>query len=296
MELKALINAIVAGLTTGSLYAAMALGLTLVGGVVRILTFAHGAIAVMGGYFSWFFFKQAGLGIVPALMAAAAVMFIFGVLLYYWGINPLIKKPGWGMSTVIFTLGLSIIINNLLLQAFGPRFKYIPKFVKGSFKYGYLRIPWHDIILICIVILFFILFLVFLKFTWFGRSIRAVSEDMDGARIVGIDVDKTYALTFGIGMAVAGFSGALLSTKLFITPTIEADWMMKAFVIIILGGWGSVMGALLAAILLGVIEALTMLYLSSMWVYPVWAGLFLFILLLRPQGLLGGRAAESFND
>jgi branched-chain amino acid transport system permease protein len=296
MELKALINALVAGITTGSLYAAMALGLTIVGGVVRILTFAHGSIAVMGGYFSWFLLKQTGMGLLPSLVGAAAVMFVFGILLYYWGINPLLKKPGWGMSTVIFTLGLSIVINNLLLQTFGPRFKHIPKFIAGNFKMGFVRMPWHDIGLIVIVILFFMAFILLLKWTWFGKAIRAVAEDMDGARIVGIDVDRTYALTFGIGMAVAGFSGALLATKIYITPTIEADWMMKAFVIIILGGWGSVLGALLAALLLGVIEALTMLYLSSIWVLPIWAAVFLVVLLLRPQGLMGGRIADSFME
>jgi branched-chain amino acid transport system permease protein len=267
-----------------------------VGGVVRIITFAHGSIAVMGGYFSWYFLKQMGWGLIPSLGGAVAIMFIFGILLYYWGINPLLKKPGWGMSTVIFTLGMSIVINNLLVQTFGPRFKYIPKFIGGSLKVWGVRIPWHDICLIIIVLLFFVVFIFLLKWTWFGKAIRAVAEDMDGARIVGIDVHRTYALTFGIGMAVAGFSGGLLATKIYLTPTVEADWMMKAFVIIILGGWGSVLGALLAALLLGIIESLTMLYLSSIWVLPVWAVVFLIVLLLRPQGLMGGRIADSFMD
>ena len=105
------------------------------------------------------FLKQLGWSLIPSLGGAAVIMFVFGILLYYWGINPLLKKPGWGMSTVIFTLGLSIVINNLLVQTFGPRFKYIPKFIKGSIKISGIRIPWHDISLIIIVILFFIAFI-----------------------------------------------------------------------------------------------------------------------------------------
>ena len=144
-----------------------------------------------------------------AFIGSAGIMFLFGLGLYYSSINPLLKKPGAGMSTLMFTLGLSILINNLLLQAFGPRIKHIPKFLSGVLKIGYLRISWHDIGLIIIIALFFIAFMLLIKYTWFGRAVRAVSEDMDGAHIVGIDVHRTYGLTFGVGMAVAGFSGSL---------------------------------------------------------------------------------------
>ncbi len=289
--MKAFINAIVTGIVSGSLYAAMALGLTIVYGVVRIFNFAHGLMALMGGYFAWVILTKTGLGLIPAIVTSSIIMYFFGLALYGATIKPLLRKPDWEMSTIVFTLGAGILIENSLLQVFGPRYKVIPKFFQGSIKLGYVRLQWHDIILLFLIIIFFIAFIIFLKKTWFGQAMRAVAQDMDGARIVGINLHKTFSHTFALAMAVTGFSGILLATKLYISPPIGWDWMTKGFVIIVLGGWGSVQGALYAALILGVIEALTMLYIGTMWVFPIWTVMFLVVLLIRPQGLLGGRAA-----
>jgi branched-chain amino acid transport system permease protein len=154
---------------------------------------------------------------------------------------------------------------------------------------GFVRINTHEIALIVIVILFVVALNYFIKKTWFGQAMRAVAQDMDGARIVGIDIERTFGLAFALATAVTGFSGVLLATKYYMTPHIGWDWMVKGFVIVVFGGLGSVTGAICAAFILGLAEAVVTLYLGPMWVWPIWFCMFLIILLLRPQGLMGGR-------
>lgn len=267
----------------------MALGLTIVYGVIRIFNFGHGILAVIGGYITWFFLTQIGLPLVPSLFLSLFLMFFFGLALYNLTIHRLLKKPDWEFSTIIFSLGLGILIENVVLQTFGPRYKYFGKFFSGSLNFGYVRINWHDISIIFIVIVSIIFLNLFLKKTWFGQSMRAVAQDMDGARIVGISVQKTFGLSFALATTVTAFSGILLATKYYITPDIGWSWMVKGFVIVVFGGLGSVTGAIYAALLLGISEAIATLYLGTLWVWPVWAAIFLIILLIRPQGLSGGR-------
>jgi len=267
----------------------MALGLTIVYGVIRIFNFAHGILAVMGGYCTWLFLTQIGLSLVPSIFISLFLMFFFGLALYHLTIFRLLKKPNWEFSTIIFSLGLGILLENIVLQTFGPRYKYFGKFFSGSLNFGYVRINWHDISIIIIVIISIIVLNLFFKKTWFGQSMRAVAQDMDGARIVGISVQKTFGFSFALATAVTAFSGILLASKYYITPDIGWSWMVKGFVIVVFGGLGSVSGAVYAAFLLGIAEAMTTLYLGTLGVWPVWAAMFLIILLIRPQGLSGGR-------
>ena len=284
-----MVNAIVSGVISGSLYACMALGLTIVYGVTHIFNFGHGIMAVSGGYITWMFMTQMGLGIIPSMALSLVIMFGLGLLLYQTTLSRVLKADNWEFSIIIFLLGLGILLENLLLQIFGPRVKDIPNFIDGRFKIGLVRINYHEIALIVIVILFVIALNVFLKRTWFGQAMRAVAQDMDGARIVGINLEKTFGLAFALATVVTGFSGVLLATKYYMTPHIGWDWMLKGFVIVVFGGLGSATGAIYAALVLGLAEAIITLYLGPMWVWPIWFIMFLIILLIRPQGLLGGR-------
>jgi branched-chain amino acid transport system permease protein len=128
-----------------------------------------------------------------------------------------------------------------------------------------------------------------LKYTWFGQAMRAVAQDMDGARIVGINLNRAFGYSFALATAVTGFSGVLLGMKYYMTPHIGWDWMVKGFVIVVFGGLGSATGAIYAAFIMGLAEAFVTLYMGSMWVWPTWFVMFLIVLLIRPQGLLGGR-------
>ena len=267
----------------------MAMGMTIIYGVIHIFNFGHGIMAVLGGYLAWLFLTRLGLSIIPASLLSLALMYVFGLLLYRLTINPLLKKPNWEFSSIIFLLGLGILLENLTLQIFGPRVKHIPAFVKGSFKLGFLRINRHEVILLCIVVVFVAALALFFKLTWRGKAMRAIAQDMDGAKIVGINIQRTFCHTFAVGTLVTGLSGILLATKYYMTPTIGWDWMVKAFVIVVFGGLGSIMGAFWAAFIMGIAEAFTSLYLNPLWVWPVWAAIFVVVLLIRPQGILGGR-------
>lgn len=287
--MESIINTFVSGLISGSLYAAMALGLTIVYGVSRVFNFGHGVIAIIGAYITWLMLDAAEIGFVPSVLISMGFMFLFGVAMYHFAINPLLKKPNWEFSTVLFMLGAGILFENVVLQAFGPRVKAIPLFVEGSFKLDFIQINWHELILIGIVIFSVLVLSLFFKYTRMGQAMRAVAQSIPGARVVGIDINKIFSYTFGLAFVVTGFSGILLGTKYFITPHIGWEWMVKGFVITTFGGLGSTSGTIYAAIILGVVEALATLYLGAIWVWPIWFAMFMVVLLLRPQGITGGR-------
>jgi branched-chain amino acid transport system permease protein len=267
----------------------MALGLTIIYGVIHLFNFGHGIVAVLGGYFTWLLLTNTGLGLIPSIFIALVIMFFLGLILFRAAISPLLKTPTWEFSTIIFLLGLGILLENLILQAFGPRVKQIPQFFEGGLRIGFLRVNWHEISLILIVFIFIVLLNYLLKKTWFGQAMRAVAQDMEGAKIVGINIERTFRQAFALATAVTGFSGILLATKYYMTPHIGWLWMFTGFVIVVLGGLGSAMGAIYAAFMLGITEAFITLYLGSLWVWPIWFVMFVVILLLRPQGLAGGR-------
>jgi len=288
--MNSFVNAIISGLISGSLYAATALGLTIIYGVSRVFNFAHGIVAVMGAYLAWTLLSSGGqLNLLLGILVSLGVMYIFGTLVYRFTINPLMKKPGWDISTVLFLLGGGILLENVLLQIYGPRVKSIPVLVDGSLKIGPIVIQWNDLLLIVIAVFGIVVLNMFFKYTRMGQAMRSTAQSMPGAKVVGIDIEKIFGLTFGLAFAVTGFSGVLLSTKYFLNPHIGWEWMVKGFVIVSFGGLGSTNGAIFAGLILGIVEALVTLYLGAMWVWPIWFAIFLIVLLIRPQGILGGR-------
>lgn len=287
--METILNTLVSGLISGSLYAAMALGLTIIYGVSRVFNFGHGVVALVGAYLTWLALDSLGVSFLPATLAALAIMFLFGVGMYQFAINPLLKKPNWEFSTVLFMLGAGILLENVILQIFGPRVKSIPYFVEGYLKLGFVQINWHELILIGIVLVFIAALSLFFKYTRMGQAMRAVAQSIPGALVVGIDINRIFSYTFGLAFVVTGFSGILLGTKYFLNPHIGWEWMVKGFVITTFGGLGSTSGTIYAAIILGVVEALATLYFGAIWVWPIWFAMFMIVLLLRPQGLLGGR-------
>jgi branched-chain amino acid transport system permease protein len=284
------VDALISGIISGALYAAMALGLTIIYGVIHVFNFGHGIVAVIGAYFTWLFLTRLGIPIMLSIPAACMIMFLLGLLIYKLTIRPLLKKPNWEFSTIIFLLGFGIFLENMILQIFGPRVKSIPPFFEGALELGLIYINWHEISLILMVLGIVIALQLFLKKSWIGQAMRAVAQQMDGARVVGIDIERTFSLAFALAIAVTGFSGVLLGTRYYMTHHIGWDWMVKGFVIVVFGGLGSAPGAVLGAFILGITEAFVTLYIGSLWVWPIWFGMFVIILLIRPQGLLGGRS------
>jgi len=288
--MNSFIDAIISGLISGSLYAATALGLTIIYGVSRVFNFAHGIVAVMGAYLVWTFLQTGmQLGFLLGIVVSAGIMFIFGLLVYRFTMNPLMKKPGWDISTVLFLLGGGILLENVLLQIYGPRVKSIPVLFEGTLTFGPVSIQWSDFILMIIVVVGIVALNLYFKYTRMGQAMQATAQSMPGAKVVGVNIEYIFGLTFGLAFAVTGFSGVLLSTKYFLNPHIGWEWMVKGFVIVSFGGLGSTTGAIFAGLILGIVEALVTLYLGAMWVWPIWFIIFMIVLLIRPQGILGGR-------
>jgi branched-chain amino acid transport system permease protein len=285
-----LAETLLSGIIIGSLYASMALGLTIIYGVVRIFNFGHGSIAVLGGYLTLLILTWTGLNIIPAMAAVLVIMFLFGLGLYKVTIRFLLQKPNWEFAAIIFLLGLAILIENLMLKFFGPRVKAFPKFFAGSFDLGPLMIKWHDICLLIIVIVFFIGLNLFLKKTWRGKAMRAVAQEITGSQVVGINTNRTFGFAFGLGTAATALGGILLATKFNLVPGNGWGWMTTGFIIVVFGGLGSVPGAICAAFILGFTEAFISIYSSYLWVRPIWFLLFAVVLVIRPQGLFGSRS------
>ncbi len=289
--MNALLNALLSGIITGSLYAIMALGMTIIYGVSRIFNFAHGVIAVAGGYVAWYLLTGLGMGLIPSALIVALVMGGFGWLVYRAFVGSLLRKANWEIATILFTLGFGILLENVLLQVFGPRVKAVAPFFEQAFSLGVFQVSYHDLVLLVAVVAGILLIDFFLKHAKPGMAMRAVAQSLNGAKVVGIDIDKMFGYTFALGFAITGFSGLLLATKYFLNPHVGWEFLSKGFVIVAFGGLGNPLGAILAALILGVLEALVTLYLGSVWVWPVWFVIFAAILILRPQGILGGRQA-----
>lgn len=287
--MESYLRALVSGLFSGSLYAIMALGLTIIYGISRVFNFGHGIIAVFGGYLTWTFLTKAGLPFAFSLLCMLPVMYFFGWLVYRYAIRTLMKKPNADFSTVLFMLGLGIMLENIILQIFGPRVKAVPELIEGSIMFGFIKIKNHELALIVIVIVGIVILTQFFKRTRMGQAMRAVAQSVTGARVVGINIEKIFGYTFGLAFMVTGLSGALLASKYFMTPHIGWDWMIKGFIIVAFGGIGSIPGAILGALVLGLAEAFTTLSIGAVWVWPVWFIMFFVLLLIRPQGLVGGR-------
>lgn len=289
--MDAFLNAITSGLILGALYATMAIGLTIIYGVSHVFNFAHGHVAVIGAYITWFIAVELGASLGLGVLATVPFMVIFGWLVYQLPIRHLLRRKEWGFATLLFTLGLAILAEYALLQLFGPRVKFVPTFFEGSVRLWFGRVSWQDLALVLISVTIIVSINLFLKRTTTGQAMRAVAQSVQGARIVGIDIDRIYRFTFAFAFVLTGLSGILLGTKTFITPHEGWDWMIKGFIIVAFGGLGNVLGAIVAAFALGIIEALVTLYAGTIWIWPAWLLTFVLALWLRPQGILGGRTA-----
>jgi branched-chain amino acid transport system permease protein len=289
--MDAFFSSLVSGLILGSLYAIMAIGLTVIYGVSHVFNFAHGHIAVLGAYIAWFLAIEVGATLGPGVLVAMVLLVLLGWLLYRLPIRHLLRRKEWGFATLLFTLGLAILLEYTLLEVFGPRVKSIPRFFEGTIRLWFGRVSLHDLALIVISIAIILSINALLNRTTTGQAMRAVAQSVHGARLVGIDIDRIYGYTFAFAFVLTCISGVLLGTKSFMTPHVGWDWMIKGFIIVTFGGLGNVVGAIVAAFTLGSIEAMVTLYAGTIWIWPAWLLTFILALWFRPQGILGGRTA-----
>ncbi len=289
LEFGILFPSILGGLTTGAVYALIALGLTLIYGVLHIINFAHGAALMVALYAVYLLKAQLGIDPYLALPIVVPGMFAFGYALQRGIINR--ASHGKDENILLVTLGLSIVLENLALMAFKSDTRSIETaYTLSTVQIGPAFIALPKLVAFGGALVASALLLLIVNRTDLGRAIRAVAHEKQGARLMGIDVDHVYAMSFGIGLACLGAAACFLLPAYYVNPQVGSGFVLVAFTIVVLGGMGSFAGALAGGLLIGVVESLCGLFLGEslgqIGIFVIFIG----VLLFRPQGLFGVRA------
>jgi len=284
------LNVAVGGALTGLVYGLMALGLSVIFGVVRVVNFAHGEMMTLAMYIAITLFTAFHLDPLVMLVPIASVMFVFGYVVQVRLINPFITRPDYMQFLLLVAVGI-IIVNGLLIT-FGPDVKSVQvSYAFDSFQVGPLIIDATKLYAAIAAIVVSAALFAFFRYTRHGTAIRACADNYTGALVVGLDVKQFYALTFGLGAACVGAAGVMLLLIVDVTPALGPAYTLLAFVIVITGGLGSMPGALLGGVLIGLTEAMAGLLFTpsakSMFAFAI----LVLVLLLRPEGIMGKRAA-----
>jgi branched-chain amino acid transport system permease protein len=282
------VNVAIAGILTGLVYGLMALGLSVIFGVVRVVNFAHGEMMSIAMYLAVVLFSTFHLDPLIMLVPIAAVMFAFGYVLQAGLINPFIRRPEHSQFLLLVAVG--IIVVNVLLIVFGPDARTVQTaYAYDSFQLGGVLVDASKAYAGAAAIAFAAILFAFFRFSLVGKAIRACADNYTGALVVGLNVDRLYALTFALGAACVGAAGAMMTLIVDVTPMIGPTYTLLAFVIVITGGLGSMPGALIGGVLIGLTEALAGLLFTpsakSMFAFAI----LVLVLLFRPQGILGKR-------
>lgn len=283
-----LVQAVVLGLLIGGVYALMASGLTLIFGVLGIVNVAQGAFLVLAAMLTWWLWHSTGIDPLLAALLLTPVMFGFGWLLYRTAI---VRVRGMPPSmSVLLTFGLALTIEGVLNVTAGNRFRSVtPAYFTQSFRVGSVNLPKPQVFgFLAATAVLAALYLVLTR-TWAGRAIRACAQNPSGAALVGVGATGTAALAFALGTATTGVGGSIMSVLYPFFPASHYDWISRLLGIIVLGGMGSLPGALVGALVLGLAETLTATYGSLQWSTLVFYGVIIAVLLVRPQGIFGTR-------
>lgn len=286
MDTVTIINALVSGLLTGLVYGLSALGLSVIFGVIRIVNFAHGELMVLGMFMALMLFRWFGLDPLMAVPIGAAVLFVVGYALQHFVVRRVSYLPDH--MQFLLLAGIAIMLVSACLVAFGPDAQGVQlDYALDSFAIGNLIIDKVRLYAAIAAVVVASLLLLFFKYSPTGRAIRACADNYLGAKVVGLNVDRLYALTFGIGAACIGAAGCIILLLVQVHPYLAPAYTLLAFVVVIVGGMGSLFGALLGGILIGVSEEMASVVLQPSLKTAFSFGLLIVVLLLRPQGLLG---------
>jgi len=283
------IDVFISGLTNGSVYALMAVGLALVYGVSRAFNFAYGSFFSMGGYLAWVIMVGLGLmgGYLGTFILAIPLLLIIGYCIERLIVAPLRKRDDWEIKVMMITLGLALLLDNAYQVGFGARMKSLPAIMDGALTLGPVILSYQDMAIFVLSVGGIVCFRWLLHNTHIGMAVRAVAQNPTGAQIVGIPKDRIFATTFAVSTVMVGVGGILLSQKYFVSPTGGWDILVKSWVITAFGGMGSIRGSLYAAFILGMLEAFVGFFFGMTWVLLALFAVLLVTLAVRPQGLLG---------
>jgi branched-chain amino acid transport system permease protein len=282
---------LVSGVMLGGIYAVMAIGLTLIFGVLKVVNFAHGEFIMLAMYLAWASVSISGTNAYAATLIVMPALFVFGVLIYQLVIRRSIGKPH--LTVVFATMGLSIAMqNSALVLMTADLLDVKPLFGGTPFKIGTLYLRPELVFGFCISVTVTVAVMAFMKWNYWGKAIRATVQDRDAAMLMGINVPRLFLTTFAAGSALAGLAGCIMLPLYSVFPTVGLNFVLIAYVIVVLGGMGSMQGAFLGGICIGLVQALSGYYISAAYGQMFYFLVFLMVMVLRPSGLLGLRGAE----
>jgi branched-chain amino acid transport system permease protein len=281
------LQVVASGVINGMIYALVATGLSLIWGVMDVINFAHGDYLMVAMYTSFWLGALLGIDPVFSWIFSGAFLFLIGALTYRLIIKHTIGRSA--ISALLATFGLSMVLKNFCLNRFSPNFRLLSETILGgkTLEFGRIVLPAPQVAtgLLALIIVFLVFYMI--KKTRLGWAIQATAMDKDAAELMGIDTEKIYLFVFGLGGACVGIAGGLLPSYLAVHPEVGLLFGLLAFVIVAMGGFGSIPGALLAALLIGLIEALSGFYIAPVFKYVAVFALYLVVVMLRPRGLFG---------
>jgi branched-chain amino acid transport system permease protein len=279
-------QSLISGILVGGVYALIGIGLTIIFGVMRIINFAHGDILMVGMYLTYGLFSLLGIDPFLSILITIPLMFLYGGFLQKFFINRVLNALP--QNQILLTIGLGLIMSNTIMLIYTSDYKILTTpYSSSSIKILGLSISEPLAISFVITAVITAMLYWFLMKTDTGQAIRATAQDREAAQLMGINVKRMSIIAFGLGASLAGTAGALISPTYYIFPQIGSTFTLKAFVITVLGGMGSVVGATLGGIIIGVAESMGAVYISSGWKDVVVFVLFLLVLLFKPSGLMG---------
>jgi branched-chain amino acid transport system permease protein len=277
---------LVNGILLGGLYALMALGLALVWGVLNIVNLAHGALIMLGAYVCYYLFMELNLDPFAALPLTMVALFVFGYLLQRYLLNLVIRAPMF--NTLLITFGIDVVLTYLAQIFFSADYRTInPTYAGSNFELFVTTVPTLRLLAFVVALVLTCLLWFFLARARLGRAIRATAQNMVAARLYGVEPRRIYALTFGLGAALAGAAGGLYGLVSQVNPYIGGGLTAKSFAIAIIGGLENPLGVVVGGLFLGIVESLTSLYIGPTYADVASFGILVLVLIVRPTGLLG---------
>ena len=288
MDTNILVQAVISGLLMGGVYALVAVSLNLIFGVMKIINFAHGVFMMLGMYFTYWFSVFLDIHPYLSLLNSMSALFVIGFLIQYGLINRIIRAPEH--NQLLLTLGIALFFENLALFLWSPNYRMLKvTTLAGAIHVGKLMLSTPRMIAFGAALCMTVFLYLFLIKTDCGKAIRAISQDREGAHVIGINMKIIYSIAFGIGSACVAAAGTMITPFFYITPGVGLVFVILAFVIVVLGGLGSFWGAFFGALMVGIAESLGEVLLpGSLKQVPIYS-IFILTLLLRPKGLFGKR-------
>jgi branched-chain amino acid transport system permease protein len=277
----------------GSIYGLVAIGMSLIYGILRVLDMSQGSMVMVGSFVAWGVLVVADFNPLLALVAAFALTFILGVLTQLVSVQPLVGRGGidFEMVTFITTFAVAMVLQNVVLEVFGPRQRNVPALVSGQVTvYQGVTLPYQSIAMVAVSLSLMLGFGIFLSRSRYGLAIRAVAQDANSARLMGVPIKRLFPLTMGLASALAGVAGVFLGATFFASPRSGDLPLLEALIVVIFGGLGSLPGTIYAAYAIGLIQATVEVTIGTTWTLPILYAVIVAILIVRPQGLMGKRS------